>query len=65
MICSLSLTHTHLQSRDGGLLPIYQWLRCMFTPKIDVNSVGECVCREHVHMARAAVGGTVGEMHKR
>ncbi|CEH13503.1 hypothetical protein CBOM_01423 [Ceraceosorus bombacis] len=26
-------------SRDGGVLPIYQWLRCMFTPHIDVHSV--------------------------
>ncbi|PWN88650.1 hypothetical protein FA10DRAFT_281115 [Acaromyces ingoldii] len=27
-------------SRDAGLLPIYQWLRCMFTPQIEVHNVG-------------------------
>ncbi|CAD6884569.1 unnamed protein product [Tilletia controversa] len=25
-------------SRDAGILPIYQWLRCMFSSKIDVHS---------------------------
>ncbi|KAE8215704.1 hypothetical protein CF327_g1062 [Tilletia walkeri] len=25
-------------SRDAGMLPIYQWLRCMFSSKIDVHS---------------------------
>lgn len=28
-------------SRDGGLLPIYQWLRMLFTPVIAVDSVGK------------------------
>ena len=28
-------------SRDGGVLPIYQWLRMLFTPVIAVDSVGE------------------------
>ncbi|KAN0066541.1 hypothetical protein ACQY0O_000635 [Thecaphora frezii] len=27
-------------SRDNGVLPIYQWLRCMFTPDIETHQIG-------------------------
>ncbi|PWN53360.1 hypothetical protein IE53DRAFT_181428 [Violaceomyces palustris] len=36
-LCSVSSSPN---SRDAGLLPIYQWLRCMFNPDIQVHQVG-------------------------
>lgn len=41
-------------SRDGGVLPIYQWLRMLFTPVIAVDSVGACLKRGTVGVDKRA-----------
>ena len=34
------LVSSNSSSRDTGILPIYQWQRCLYIPQVEVHNVG-------------------------
>ena len=35
------LVSSSASSRETGILPIYQWQRCLYVPQVEVHNVGE------------------------
>lgn len=35
------LVSSSVSSRDTGILPIFQWQRCLYNPQVEVHNVGE------------------------